>query len=285
MASPQGKLVVPLGINPNGILRTLELDASDFLKVALASPETLDTHVYGYDPTTWRPLLVDASGRAIIVGTGASGRVPVSVAEELPAGTQNIGDVDVASSALPSGASTSANQSTEITALQLIDDLRNALATVATDKLRAEIVDALVAGSARIGSVGAEGYIGGAWQKGPIPFGYSGFQGLSWSNTSLPAGYSANPSATCPAGEIWRFTAISGVYFGASATNFQFDISDGAVLYPILLKTPPVSGAVYIITGEFIVPVGGAVTIEISGATLNDDVYGFAVGSRIDIDQ
>lgn len=41
----------------------------------------------------------------------------------LPAGTNNIGDVDVLSSALPTGAATSANQSTAITALQLLDNI------------------------------------------------------------------------------------------------------------------------------------------------------------------
>jgi hypothetical protein len=46
--------------------------------------------------------------------------------------------VDTLSSALPTGAATSANQLTEITALQLIDDLRNALASVATDSLKTD---------------------------------------------------------------------------------------------------------------------------------------------------
>lgn len=44
--------------------------------------------------------------------------------------------VDVLSSALPSGAATAAKQDTMITALQLIDDLRGALLTVSTDYLR-----------------------------------------------------------------------------------------------------------------------------------------------------
>lgn len=43
--------------------------------------------------------------------------------------------VAVNSSALPTGAATSARQDTMITALQLIDDLRAALAAVATDRL------------------------------------------------------------------------------------------------------------------------------------------------------
>lgn len=44
--------------------------------------------------------------------------------------------IDVLASALPAGAATSANQATMITALQLIDDLRNALRSVGADGLR-----------------------------------------------------------------------------------------------------------------------------------------------------
>ncbi|KKK64138.1 hypothetical protein LCGC14_2987230 [marine sediment metagenome] len=46
--------------------------------------------------------------------------------------------VDVLSNALPTGAATETNQATMITALQLIDDLRAALGSVAGDQLRME---------------------------------------------------------------------------------------------------------------------------------------------------
>ncbi len=49
--------------------------------------------------------------------------VQVDIVGAIPAGNNNIGDVDVASSALPTGASTSAKQDTEIAALQLIDNI------------------------------------------------------------------------------------------------------------------------------------------------------------------
>ena len=59
--------------------------------------------------------------------------------------------VDVLTSALPSGAATSARQDTMITALQLIDDLRTALASVATDQLRTDVVSsALPSGAATL---------------------------------------------------------------------------------------------------------------------------------------
>jgi hypothetical protein len=83
----------------------------------------------------------------------AGGGLKTGLVDALPAGANNIGDVDVVSSALPTGAATSAKQDTEIAALQLIDDLRNALATVATDKLRVSEVDPLPAGTNNIGDV------------------------------------------------------------------------------------------------------------------------------------
>jgi len=54
----------------------------------------------------------------------------VDVISELPAGTKNIGDVDVASSALPTGAATSTLQSTQETTLDAIETLLGGTAKV-----------------------------------------------------------------------------------------------------------------------------------------------------------
>lgn len=62
--------------------------------------------------------------------------VQVDVVGALPAGNNNIGDVDVASSALPTGASTSAKQDTQITAEQAIQTAVELL----DDTVRAEDV-------------------------------------------------------------------------------------------------------------------------------------------------
>jgi len=64
----------------------------------------------------------DGSGNTQDIITDSSGELQIDVLS-IAAGNNNIGDVDVASSALPTGAATSANQSTEITALQLIDNI------------------------------------------------------------------------------------------------------------------------------------------------------------------
>jgi len=87
-------------------------------------------------------LIVGQAG--IAAGTGVDGatvpRVTLATNVALPAGTNNIGDVDVVSSALPTGASTLAEQQTQTTALQLIDD------TVATDGAATPTKGILIAG-------------------------------------------------------------------------------------------------------------------------------------------
>ena len=109
--------------------------------------------LYGADGTVLRKVVVDSSGHL---------------------------QVDALSSALPSGAATEAKQDTQITALQLIDDLRNDLAAVATDKLRTSVIDsALPSGAATEATLSTintnliseltrlcklYGYDGAAWQ-------------------------------------------------------------------------------------------------------------------------
>lgn len=72
------------------------------------------------------------NGTGVIATVGAV----TAITNALPAGNNNIGDVDIASSVLPTGASTSANQTTQITAeqaiqtaVELIDDTVATLGT------------------------------------------------------------------------------------------------------------------------------------------------------------
>jgi hypothetical protein len=66
------------------------------------------------DGTVTAAQATAANLNATVVGTGT---FAVQVSSALPAGNNNIGDVDVASSALPTGASTLAEQQTQTTAL------------------------------------------------------------------------------------------------------------------------------------------------------------------------
>jgi len=99
--------------------------------------------------------------------------------------------VDVLTSALPAGGATAAHQVTQITALQLIDDLRNALQSVATDRLRVRGENQLFTFKGVL-AVSVLGYISGA------------------------GGYIDSPAV--PAGEIWAVTTIV-VYDNTTATT------------------------------------------------------------------
>lgn len=240
MAAPQGKLVVPLGVNPSGVLRTLELDASDLLKLVIAAA--------------------------------------------LPAGDNNIGNVDIVSSALPTGAATLAEQLTQTTALQLIDDLRNALATVATDKLRASIVDALVAGSARIGSVGIEGYYSGAWQKAPIPFGPSSPLLKRHALTVHAGGNQTVNGDTVPAGELWIYTSMDAVDVTSSPTGIFMEVDDGTVVYIFNNKLVLGANEHFPYTCFVPVPAGSKMKVLFLGTAANDTLVWTGIGYKMDLD-
>jgi hypothetical protein len=75
MAYPNGRLVTPTGFNPSGVPRALELDANDYLKVAIAAWLEGAVDVKGWTGAAWTPLLVNASGQAIAVGKGTSEEV------------------------------------------------------------------------------------------------------------------------------------------------------------------------------------------------------------------
>lgn len=102
--------------------------------------------VLGWDGTNWRVMAVDLLGHV---------------------------QVDVVTSGLPAGAATAANQATMITALQLIDDLRDALESVATDRLQVRGEDQLFSYREKLqlrdsdNPSGANGYL----ELGPVPAG------------------------------------------------------------------------------------------------------------------
>ena len=103
--------------------------------------------------------------------------------------------IDVLTSALPAGAATAANQDTEITALQLIDNLYNALQSVATDRLR-------VRGENQLFSF-----------KGVLCVARA-------SGISGAGGY--GDSDAVPAGEIWVVTTVSAGDSSSATTQHRF---------------------------------------------------------------
>lgn len=93
---------------------------------------SISREIWGFDGTIWRKVLIDNTGRL---------------------------RVDIAAMTMAAGLATAAHQVTQITALQLIDDLRNALGSVNTDDLQVDVKDIAD------GEIKCYGYDGGAWQR------------------------------------------------------------------------------------------------------------------------
>ncbi len=107
-----------------------------------AKQDTIIGHVDGIEG-----LLTTIDGdTGTIAGAVVGTEMQVDVVAALPAGNNNIGDVDVASSALPTGASTSANQTTIIGHLDGVEGLLTTIAGDTTDiETAVELIDDTVA--------------------------------------------------------------------------------------------------------------------------------------------
>jgi len=239
----------------------------------------------GWDGTEFRNVAVDSSGRLQVVGV------------TMP---------------LPSGAATAANQLTEITALQLIDDLRTALASVATDQLRADVItSALPTGAATATNqatmitalqliddlrnalaavatdqlradvitsalpTGAATAANQATMIAKFPdraFTYQGIVTGQVVNSDTIAGNVALTSSAVPAGRVWVITAISAMNVISGNTRIQ----TGAVHdggYALFQCVPnTVVYQMVVWGGQLFLDVADVITAIFTGCTLHDDI-------------
>jgi hypothetical protein len=117
-SKPVAVITVDTNGDPTGGSAVSIADGSD---AALGA--TADAKVTGDTAGTVSAKLRGLSYLLALVVDTVSGWVKVRVADALPAGTNNIGDVDVVSSALPTGAATAANQATVIGHLDGVEGL------------------------------------------------------------------------------------------------------------------------------------------------------------------
>ena len=151
----------------------------------------------------------------------------------------NTVNVSVQTSVLPDGAATSANQTTMITALQLIDDIRAALQSVATDEIRTFP----------------------SWTS----------YGERKNIASATAGDNTI-TFTCPSGKKWEvslivfFNAISSISAGTVYTN-QTGNPDVFRIGTVVANDGQEVNA------RFFVEAGSIITIQFSGCTAGDTLY------------
>ena len=162
--------------------------------------------VLGYDGADYYVLRVDATGHL---------------------------QVDVLTSALPAGAATAAHQVTQNTALQLIDNLVNALQSVGTDRLQVRGEDQLFSYAARVmdKSSGAVSGAGGYLDSGAVP-----------------------------AGAVWEITQLCAHDIASATTAHKYHIMVGGVYNNIYTEVAAfAAGAesslathLYLAAGEFV---------------------------------
>lgn len=175
-----------------------------------------------------------ASGLMVPVNVDTDGNIQADILASLPAGDNNIGNVDVVT--LP----------------------------------------ALPAGTNEIGSIQARayGYIGGAWQKNPLQWGYYGQVLLHYQNLALAAGVNNIDSAAVPANTIWVLTSITTAYVGTIVgVSIFLQIYDGATAYMLYSEAHIVTNEYLDRQGMWVLKAGDIIRYTIAGATLNDDAY------------
>ena len=162
--------------------------------------------------------------------------------------------VDVLASALPAGAATSANQATMITALQLIDDLRNALDSVNVDELRVNVWNwgnlpllgnrpagwdqIQIYGYTGAAPVAVEADAGGRLSVRGEDQHFSMLGVLADTNTRAISGANGYTwSSAVPAGEYWHVTHVAAVDVTSATTEHRYNAVHDAVLYEFWRET------------------------------------------------
>ncbi len=135
------------------------------------------------------------------------------------------------------------------------------------------------------GLVGGHGWIGGAWQKSPLPLGYSGIISEEVSDLTLDEGNNVLGGTVVPAGEVWVISAASIKYVGDTATALTLFAFVDSVPTRLIYQVDPTSGAIYLITGQFILAEGDYMQYNVATATANDDGILDYMGYSFDIDQ
>jgi hypothetical protein len=145
----------------------------------------------------------------------------------------------------------------------------------------------LEAGSNLAGEVSADGYgwIGGDWQKAPLPFGYSG----DWSeqvNGTGTGGADTLLGTQVPAGEIWIVQAIAAVNASAVTTSTVSIYATVNGVNVILNQVAtPAAGSYVLWSGAIVLSENDRISALFSNTTGANNIQLRYHAVRVDIDQ
>jgi len=196
--------------------------------------------------------------------------------------------VDVVESGLPTGAATSANQTAMLTALQLIDDLRAALSTVATDSLDVQLdgqtadVEVKQTTAADL-TPGVMGWDGSAWRKLPLLWGYSDRYSEKESEDNVAAGTHYLSFTAVPEGEVWVITAYTAYCTTANPSSLRLGVIQGGIELFLAQQIPTVAGVLLPMTGQLVLRKDDYLRAGFLSCALNDDIRAFACGYKMKV--
>jgi hypothetical protein len=179
---------------------------------------------------------VDANGIERVLLVDASGRPLVTINTALPAGTNNIGDVDVLTMPVTHVISDAGNNN--------IGDVD--VLTMPTVVIKPVNSGSLFAIESDIGN--------------------------NLENLTLSAGVNNLDSSAVPTGKIWIITSIVMIYTGTVATVIlRAQLIRSSTIIRLFGVNTPTSGLPYDRQGHWVLMAGDVLRMSITNATLNDD--------------
>lgn len=130
----------------------------------------------------------------------------------------------------------------------------------------------------------AYGYVGTAWQKQPILYGYTDTVRIRVLNLNATAGTNNLNSVVVPAGEIWVITAARGYDLDSAITSSNLGVVSDTIKYSLDDKIAPAAAVAAEFKGFLVMKEADKLRWTGWGCTLNDDLYLIAVGYKMDID-
>lgn len=138
---------------------------------------------------------------------------------------------------------------------------------------------------AKILSIGAHGWIGGAWQRNPLLLGYSARHTELWNETSVGAGYTEAASTAVPAGEIHTVKFISFYQAGGASRDTYLYAHNGSNYIEMSVNKPLAPYGLIVLHTNFEMMEGDTLRIQCVALANTKVLYGRLWGTRVDIDQ
>lgn len=103
------------------------------------------------------------------------------------------------------------------------------------------------------------------------------------SDTSMPAGTSDILGALVPEGKVWEVTGMSATAISATCDRMRVGYKAGDTFIFVGEKIDPGSDVLYTFPMDVILKEGDRLFWRLYGMTLNEDMYGFAWGYKMEV--